>query len=452
MLDLPYAFQPQGKASSPSVFPDCNMKKLFLDSSQKINWNADPCTNWNGRYDYDASRRPERLIAWEMLKDVAKGEKPTSASRLDEYFSRWEALFRSPVQPKGHPKYDEKAFNLIQRSAQDLFYAYSQLQSAIDGDKVYAKISAPIPTDPTDLLAPSGFKTALIDNWGQLAKEPSILIDQNHVAPLDSLPHLLVAGTTGSGKSVFLETVILTLALSQSVSMILFDPKQVELSRFSGCGFLHPATADVFGTDVFTSVHEMPDALDHVENLMDARLRSYREKGVRNVKEHNALGGHQDEPIVCIIDEFADVSLQCGKRFSDPLGRIAAKARAAGIHLILATQKPTRDVMGPLVKANAPARVAFKVSCQTDSRIILDEKGAETLQNPGDGIFKSPNLGSFFFKGLLPSKHDSKNVAKAFQTSYKEEPANDKTIRKYLFRILVDLVWARKLLNDPSLA
>ena len=446
LLDLPFAFCEQGFSTSPASFPECNIKTMLLKSNQKINWKADPCANWDGSFDDSRADDADVISACDNIEDVSNNIYNISAAQLDNHLKVIESMFHKPVKLSGTPSFANK--KILWNTLTDFFYAKDHYNSAVAGDTEYAKVRK-YPFRGNTLSYISGnLKTAIYNNWEKLYRNPGILIDSNHYASLDSLPHLLVAGTTGSGKSVFLESLILTLAVTHptDLKMVLFDPKQVELSRFSGAEFLHPMINEIFGTDVITEVFQMPEVLSEIENIMDNRLKNFRAKGARNIEEYNRVSAYPEQRIVCVIDEFADVSLQCGKKFSDILGRIAAKSRAAGIHLVLATQKPTRDVMGPLVKANAPARVAFKVTCATDSRVILDQNGAETLQNPGDGIFKSPNLGCFKFKGLLPGRSDSRNVADAFKVEFRKEYADERIIRKYSYRMLVDIVWARKLL------
>lgn len=195
-------------------------------------------------------------------------------------------------------------------------------------------------------------------------------------ANLAKLPHLLVAGTTGSGKSSFINSILVSLlaADSEKVKLVLIDPKSVELTPYDGVAhLLRP---------VITEVDEAIDALGELVEDMEERYQAMRAAKVRNIDE-------LDYPyIVVVIDELADLMLQ-GRDEVEPLVvRLLQKARAAGIHLVLATQRPSVDVVTGLIKANAPSRLAFSTASLVDSRVVLDEAGAEQLLGMGDGLFK----------------------------------------------------------------
>jgi S-DNA-T family DNA segregation ATPase FtsK/SpoIIIE len=195
-------------------------------------------------------------------------------------------------------------------------------------------------------------------------------------ANLNELPHLLIAGTTGSGKSSFINSVICTLLETDpdQVKMLLIDPKMVELTPYDGVAhLLRP---------VITEVDEAVAALKELCDEMDARFEKMRKAGQRGI---DGLGLPY---IICVIDELADLMMQ-SKAIEKPIVRIAQKARAAGIHLIVATQRPTVDVCTGLIKANIPTRLAFACSSVVDSRVILDDAGAEQLLGKGDGLFKA---------------------------------------------------------------
>ncbi|HEY7841232.1 MAG TPA: DNA translocase FtsK 4TM domain-containing protein, partial [Gammaproteobacteria bacterium] len=231
------------------------------------------------------------------------------------------------------------------------------------------------------------------------------------VTELNRLPHLLVAGTTGSGKSVALNAMILSLlykSTARDVRMIMIDPKMLELSVYEGIPHLL--------TPVVTDMKEAANALRWCVAEMERRYRLMAELGVRNIggynrKVHEAadrghpLKGPTFEPIaegeeapdlealpyiVVIVDELADMMMTVGKKVEELIARLAQKARASGIHLILATQRPSVDVITGLIKANIPARIGFQVSAKVDSRTILDQMGAESLLGHGDMLFLQP--------------------------------------------------------------
>ena len=231
------------------------------------------------------------------------------------------------------------------------------------------------------------------------------------VADLAKMPHLLVAGTTGSGKSVGINATILSLlykADPNQVRLILIDPKMLELSIYEGIPHLL--------APVVTDMRQAGHALNWAVNEMERRYRLMSKMGVRNLAGYNqkivdadkksekipnpfSLTPDAPEPldklptIVIIIDELADLMMVVGKKVEELIARIAQKARAAGIHLILATQRPSVDVITGLIKANIPTRIAFQVSSKIDSRTILDQQGAEALLGMGDMLYMPPGTG-----------------------------------------------------------
>jgi S-DNA-T family DNA segregation ATPase FtsK/SpoIIIE len=231
------------------------------------------------------------------------------------------------------------------------------------------------------------------------------------VADLGRMPHLLVAGTTGSGKSVAVNAMILSLlykAEPKQVRLILIDPKMLELSMYEGVPHLL--------APVVTDMKLAPNALNWCVGEMERRYKLMSQLGVRNLAGYNAkvveakktgkpmlnpmtLTPDAPEPleemplIVVVVDELADLMMVTGKKIEELIARIAQKARAAGIHLILATQRPSVDVITGLIKANIPCRIAFQVASKIDSRTILDQMGAEALLGQGDMLFMPPGTG-----------------------------------------------------------
>jgi DNA segregation ATPase FtsK/SpoIIIE, S-DNA-T family len=200
---------------------------------------------------------------------------------------------------------------------------------------------------------------------------------------LSEMPHLLVAGTTGSGKSVMLNGLLTSLLLTtdpRQVKMVLIDPKRVELSQFGRVPHLI--------TPVVTDVKKAANALAWAVAEMERRYEVLEKIGVRSVEGYNDKAETQMPYVVVVIDELADLMMQAGAKVEDAIIRLAQKARAVGIHLVVATQRPSVDVITGMIKANVPSRIAFAVSSQVDSRVILDTPGAEALLGMGDMLYK----------------------------------------------------------------
>ncbi len=208
-------------------------------------------------------------------------------------------------------------------------------------------------------------------------------------ADLSAMPHLLIAGATGSGKSVCMNaciTSLLTAHNPEQLKLLLIDPKRVELVGYNGIRHLV--------RPVITDMEKAASALTWAVNEMDKRYELLSAARKRNIKSYNKWAkANQQDPLpfmVVIIDELADLMIQFKEEVESAIIRLAQMARAVGIHLILATQRPTVDVVTGLIKANVPARIAFAVASGTDSRVILDQKGAENLLGQGDCLYLPP--------------------------------------------------------------
>jgi hypothetical protein len=221
-----------------------------------------------------------------------------------------------------------------------------------------------------------------------------------------SMPHLLVAGSTGSGKSVFLNAVIVSLlALSGKtpVNLVLVDPKRVEFSPFNTL----PQLAGPIITDTDSAI----EIIKAAEHLMESRYEQLSSAGVRNISEYNEHESGVMPYLFIIIDEFSDLVMQdTSNTIKTSIIRLAQKSRAVGIHLILATQRPSADVIDGLIKANFPSRIAFKTASQVDSRIILDEQGAESLLGSGDMLFRSPSGSMQRLQGIYISLDEIRKI------------------------------------------
>jgi S-DNA-T family DNA segregation ATPase FtsK/SpoIIIE len=267
------------------------------------------------------------------------------------------------------------------------------------------------------------------------------------VTDLGRMPHLLVAGTTGAGKSVALNAMILSLlykATAKDVRIIMIDPKMLELSVYEGIPHLL--------APVVTDMKEAANALRWCVAEMERRYRLMSALGVRNITGFNRkvtdaadMGQAIADPIykpiseddevpvleelpyiVVVVDELADMMMTVGKKVEELIARLAQKARASGIHLILATQRPSVDVITGLIKANIPSRIAFQVSSKIDSRTILDQMGAETLLGHGDMLYLPPGTGlPIRVHGAFVADHEVHKVVnelkKDAETDYHDE-------------------------------
>ena len=207
------------------------------------------------------------------------------------------------------------------------------------------------------------------------------------VVDIDKMPHILIAGTTGSGKSVLINAFIGSLLFRNSpdeLKLILIDPKRVELTNYNGIPHLL--------TPVITEPEKILSSLKWAMAEMDRRYKLFQSVGVRNITGYNEMSGFQALPyIVIVVDELADLMMFAPVEIEAAITRIAQLARATGIHLVVATQRPSVDVITGLIKANIPCRIAFNVSSMIDSRVILDGPGAEKLLGRGDMLFLPPD-------------------------------------------------------------
>ncbi len=227
------------------------------------------------------------------------------------------------------------------------------------------------------------------------------------VMDIAKTPHLLIAGQTGSGKSVCINVFLMSILFRASpaeVKLILVDPKRVELSAYNGIPHLL--------TPVIIEPAKVVSALRWAINEMEHRYKLLAEVGARNIDAYNELSGFQAMPyIVIVVDELADVMLFAASEVEDCINRLAQMARAVGIHLVLATQRPSVDVITGLIKANIPARIAFNVSSMMDSRVILDTPGAEKLLGRGDMLFLPPDQAKpKRIQGALVTDQDIRNL------------------------------------------
>lgn len=260
-----------------------------------------------------------------------------------------------------------------------------------------------------------------------------------YVSDLAKMPHLLVAGATGTGKSVAVNAMILSVlfkATPEDVRFLMVDPKMLELSAYEGIPHLI--------TPVITDPKKAANALRHIVAEMGRRYKLMAERGAKNIDKYNQMvedGGKEDEKklpfIVVIIDELADLMMTSGKDVEECLVRLSQMARASGIHLLIATQRPSVDVVTGLIKTNFPARIAFQLPSRTDSRTILDAGGAETLLGQGDMLFLPPGTSKLQrVHGAYVSEAEIKKVTEFWKNQ--GSPAYEEMITEDPEQALID--------------
>ncbi|MFO7889308.1 MAG: DNA translocase FtsK [bacterium] len=261
------------------------------------------------------------------------------------------------------------------------------------------------------------------------------------ITDLQELPHLLVAGATGSGKSVCLNAFINSILYRchpDDVKLVLIDPKRLELSVYKRLKKHHLTSCDNMNEDVITIVDNAVEVLQSLKKEMENRYKLLAKNGVRDINDYNKLiaskknvkdeenGSLKKIPqIVLIVDELADLMMTGAGEIEEPIAKLAQMARAVGIHLILATQRPSVDVITGIIKANFPARIAFKVSSKTDSRTILDRNGAEKLLGRGDMLYSHPRKSEpIRIHGAFVSTEEVKRVVDHISTQPHAAPYN----------------------------
>jgi len=248
------------------------------------------------------------------------------------------------------------------------------------------------------------------------------------IADIDKMPHVLIAGATGSGKSVCINSIISTVLFRttpQEVKLILVDPKRVELTVYNDVPHLL--------TPVIVEPEKVVSALKWALSEMDRRYKLFAEYGARNIAAYNELSGFQALPyILIIIDELADIILFAPSEVEDSITRLAQMARATGVHLVLATQRPSVDVLTGLIKANINCRISFNVNSMVDSRVIIDTPGAEKLLGRGDMLYIPPDQAKpSRIQGTFISDADTKKLIDFLKQSAVKVEYTEEVTQKY---------------------
>jgi DNA segregation ATPase FtsK/SpoIIIE, S-DNA-T family len=348
------------------------------------------------RLDFLQDQKAEDVIDEQEL--IERAHKLTTKCAEFDVLGRVVQIHPGPVVTTFEFKPDAGVkYNRVTGLTEDLCLALKAESIRIDRipGKNTVGIEAPNITRQTILLRDIFSSAAYQQSLSKLTLGLGKLINGSvYIADLVRMPHLLIAGATGSGKSVALNCMVCSIlykAHPAEVRFIMIDPKRLELGVYDGIPHLL--------TPIVTDPKQAANALNWGVNEMEQRYRLLAQRGVRNIEQYNRLVLSEErnnpelEPlpyIIIIVDELADLMMTAGKDVEAALTRLAQMARAIGIHLILATQRPSVDVLTGLIKANFPCRISFRVSSKVDSRTILDCNGAEQLLGNGDSLLLSP--------------------------------------------------------------
>ncbi len=388
LLDQYMFFDPEPEEEPPFIVEDFDEE---LSNKKKVNLNTG--------YDFPSiellnKNSKKSRIDEKEIKDNARKIKETlnnfGVDASIRNFEKGPTITRFEVKPAPGVKVS-KIVNLADDLALALATSDIRIEAPIPGKdaigiEVPNKKSDIVPI--RDIIETDEFINSKFDLPFSVGKT---LSGHNIIGDISSMPHLLIAGSTGSGKSVCINSILISLLYHESpedLKLILIDPKMVELSHYNSIPHLL--------VPVVTEPQKAEGALNWALKEMEERYNMFQQTGVRDLESYNELmirnQGEKLPRIVIIIDELADLMMTSPKEVEGAICRIAQKARACGIHLIIATQRPSVDVITGLIKSNIPSRIAFAVASNTDSRTILDSAGAEKLLGKGDMLYKPVGL------------------------------------------------------------
>lgn len=386
--------EPVFPTSTPAKEPVVNKKEQTPISSDKLMTNM--LTTTNGIWE----KPPLSLLSDAPGAKAERGDIKKIASIIEKTLQSFGIAARVAEVNLG-PAVTQYALEIaLGTKVSKITSLANDLALATEAPTGQIRIEAPIPGRnlvgieiPNRSLEVVPLRTMLASSTMHKAKSPLTValgldVAGNPViADIAKMPHVLIAGTTGSGKSVAMNAFIDSLLFRASpdeVKLILIDPKRVEMTGYNGIPHLL--------TPVIVEQDKILSALRWAVGEMDRRYKIFAERGVRNIDSYNELSGFQALPfIIIMIDELADLMMYAPVEVEDAIARIAQMARATGIHLVIATQRPSVDVITGLIKANIPCRIAFNVSSFVDSRVILDGPGAEKLLGRGDMLYVPPD-------------------------------------------------------------
>lgn len=269
---------------------------------------------------------------------------------------------------------------------------------------------------------------------------------QHLMAAIETMPHMIVAGTTGSGKSEYINAALVSALMShtpEQLRLVLIDPKRVELAAYVGLPHLD--------APVVTSATAAVDALRDLAAMMDQRYETFEAAGVRTLAEYNSKPDVAKLPLVlCVIDELGDLMAVSATQVEGYLIRLGQLARAAGIHMIMATQRPAADVLTKKISANVPTRVAFRTQSHTESNVTLGQSGAERLLGKGDGLFVSPGQGMIRFQSPRVSVEEIQLVTRAWRSQSVNQPRQPVARASAADRVKRERAEARKVALDDN--
>ena len=401
-------------AVSPQTMESTMPFDTALENEKYKNYKIPPVTLLN-----KVNKKSNENVKKSVIKNAGLLEKTLSDFGVDATISQvtvGPTITRYEVQPKPGVKVS-KIVNLTDDIALSLAARSIRIEAPIPGKNA---IGIEVPNEETqmvgirEIIESKEFKEFKSPLAMGLGKDVSGKI---FVSDIAKMPHLLIAGSTGSGKSVCVNTLINSIifkARPDEVKLLLIDPKVVELSNYNGIPHLL--------IPVVTDPSKAANALNWAVAEMNRRYKAFSDTGARDIKSYNEKVEEKMPSIVIIIDELADLMMTCAKEVEDYICRLAQKARAAGMHLVIATQRPSVDVITGVIKANIPSRIAFAVSSQTDSRTILDMGGAEKLLGKGDMLFYP--LGAAKperLQGAFISDSELANVIDYVKAQFKDE-------------------------------
>ena len=401
-------------AVSPKTMESTMPFDSALDNEKYKNYKIPPVTLLN-----KVNKKSNENVKKSVIKNAGLLEKTLSDFGVEATISQvtvGPTITRYEVQPKPGVKVS-KIVNLTDDIALSLAARSIRIEAPIPGKNA---IGIEVPNEETqmvgirEIIESKEFKDFKSPLAMGLGKDVSGKI---FVSDIAKMPHLLIAGSTGSGKSVCVNTLINSIlfkAKPDEVKLLLIDPKVVELSNYNGIPHLL--------IPVVTDPSKAANALNWAVTEMNRRYKAFSDTGVRDIKSYNEKAEEKMPSIVIVIDELADLMMTCAKEVEDYICRLAQKARAAGMHLVIATQRPSVDVITGVIKANIPSRIAFAVSSQTDSRTILDMGGAEKLLGKGDMLFYP--LGAAKperLQGAFISDSELENVIEYVKSQFKDD-------------------------------